>query len=191
MTQALAYLFWHRRRPEVSQEDYEEALLGFHAALAHGRPAGFLGSVILQVGAIPWLGGHGGYADWYLVAGSAQLDTINRAAVSGACEFPHARVAALAADGIAGLYRMPLGERAFPAERVHEQWLSKPAGEHYPQFFARMRAVVGIDMCLWQRQMTLGPAPEFCLQAPGHRGGDRRAGAVTIDGRVLGRFGEL
>jgi hypothetical protein len=37
-------------------------------------------------------------------------------------------------------------------------WCSKPAGVPYPAFLATLPAVE-----TWQRQLVLGPAPEFCL----------------------------
>jgi hypothetical protein len=47
--------------------------------------------------------------------------------------------------------------------------MDKPAGQSYDAFTESVGAV-GI----WQRQMVLGPAPEFCLaDGPGDSGGDR------------------
>ena len=48
-----------------------------------------------------------------------------------------------------------------------ETWLSKPAAESYVDFLARMESNVTEHGCLWQRQMTLGPTPEFSPAEPG------------------------
>jgi hypothetical protein len=37
-------------------------------------------------------------------------------------------------------------------------WCAKPAGVSYSQFVARLPSGE-----TWQRQMVLGPAPEFCI----------------------------
>ena len=50
-------------------------------------------------------------------------------------------------------------------------------GTSYDEFFDRLRPLVGRGMALWQRQMTLGPTPEFCLQS---------AGPITFPGELAG-----
>ena len=187
----LAYLFWHCARAEVAASDYEAALTAFHRALLQSRPQGYLGSFVVALESIPWLSGRAGYADWYLVESSADLDTINRAAVTGAREAPHASVAALAHDGIAGLYRVSRGRLRLPGDRVEETWVSKAAGERYEDFFARLEGGIGEYGCLWQRQMTLGPTPEFCLQnfaAPSTVSGAR---TIELAGRKVAQFGQV
>lgn len=186
----LAYLFWHCARAEVTASEYETALAAFHRALLQSRPQGYLGSFVVALDRIPWLADRAGYADWYLVESSADLDSINRAAVTGAREAPHEGVAALAQDGIAGLYRVTRGRLRLPGDRVEETWLSKPAGERYGDFFTRLEGGVGESGCLWQRQMTLGPTPEFCLQnfpAPPMTGGAR---VIELVGRKVAQFGQ-
>ena len=95
------------------------------------------------------------------------LGRLNEAAVAGHRRDPHDGAARLAGGGAGGLYRR-LSEGREPDGAV--TWLSKPAGTSYADFLGRMPA--GVE--LWQRQMVLGPAPEFCLAqaaAPGALGG--------------------
>jgi hypothetical protein len=44
--------------------------------------------------------------------------------------------------------------------------MAKPDGMRYPDFFASLAQWTSQpDITLWQRQLTLGPAAEFCLHA--------------------------
>jgi hypothetical protein len=144
----LAYVFWHRPRPGTVAADYEDGLRTFHARLT--VPSGSF-----RLGALPFADGEAGYEDWYLVEGWAELGELNAAAVSGARRPPHDAVARLAGVGWAGIYLLVRGE-ARPPSSTH--WVSKPAEESYESFLAATPAPT-----VWQRQMTLGPAPEFCL----------------------------
>jgi hypothetical protein len=159
----LAYVFWHWRRAEVSAADYEALQRRFHAALQAAPPAGFLSSRSLAVTGAPWAAGGGeAYEDWYLVADSAGLDPLNEAAISASRQGPHNAAAAAAAGGTAGLYRLRLGEAGPPPQAI--AWFSKPAGMSYGELFAKLEPTVRTERAaLWGRQMTLGPALEFCL----------------------------
>ena len=45
-------------------------------------------------------------------------------------------------------------------------WVSKPRGTSYPEFYDELRPwPERLDTALWQRQLTLGPTSEFCLQS--------------------------
>ncbi len=187
----LAYLFWHCPRPEVAAPTYETALSVFHRSLMQARPQGFLGSFIVALDEIPWLAHRSGYADWYLIESSADLDVINRTAVTGAREAPHNAVAQLAGDGIAGLYRVSRGRLRIATDRIEETWLSKPSSESYADFLARMEPKISEYGCLWQRQMTLGPTPEFCLQNALAPPGLPNSGLVRLTGRKLAQFGQI
>ena len=47
-------------------------------------------------------------------------------------------------------------------------WFDKPRGITYQAMLSRLEAnEPGIDNRLWQRMMTLGPTPEFCLVGRG------------------------
>src|SRR5438270_6817565 len=96
----LAYVFWHWPARDVTAAEYEHLQRAFHAALAQARPDGFRRSIVFRVDvSAPWLGGSPAYADWYLVDGSAALDPLNVAAVSGVRENPHAQPAHAMAAG--------------------------------------------------------------------------------------------
>jgi len=154
----LAYVFWHWPSPEIGPDAYEDLLRAFHRALAQAAPAGFRGSVVFRVdGGAPWLGGAPAYADWYLVDGSAALDPLNVAAVSGVCQEPHDRVAHLAAAGVGSLLALR-GQQANVAAARRSTWLAKPKGMPYADFYAALESVPD---SLWRRQMVLGPTPEF------------------------------
>jgi hypothetical protein len=158
----LAYVFWHVPRPGVAVRDYESAHREFHTVLWKSKVDGLIGLRVFRLAAIPWLGGNPGYEDWHLLENSAGLDVLNGAAVSQARQLPHDRIAAMAADGTAGLYGLRMGSMN---EVSHAFWLSKPAGMSYSDFDTSLKPDVEAGACLWGRRMTLGPTPEFCLHA--------------------------
>jgi hypothetical protein len=162
----LAYVFWHRPRGHVAPAHYEAGLARFHAALAAHPPEGLRESLFARLDAAPWLGAADGpaYEDWYLVEDWTALGRLNDAAVHGPRRTPHDAVAAEAGAGIAGVYRRMLGAPR-PAG-AHATWFAKPDGLSYSELGADLDARLhGTDASLWQRQMTLGPTPEFCLLA--------------------------
>lgn len=152
----LAYVFFHRAAPGVELQAYESALRRFHSSLKAEPPAGFIGSSTYRVG--------GGYADWYLVDGSASLDLLNEAAVSGSRSASHDAVAHMSSDGAGKLLTLVSG--AAPAEAGFEIRFSKPVGMGYRELYERLKPWTGhADLTLWRRMMVLGPPPEFCLLA--------------------------
>jgi hypothetical protein len=174
----LAYVFWHSPRPEVRPRDYEAAMAAFQQSLRASAPPGFARAAVYRLLGVPWLPASGPvYEDWYVLANSAALDGLNEAAVSGSCEAPHRHAAALAANGTAGLYRVRFGRSTFPTD-LTAIWLSKPPGRSYDDFYRAMRDRVRPGCALWGRQMTLGPAPEFCVHVP--RGTPLLPGERTI-----------
>ena len=103
----LAYVFRHWPVADVARGEYEARLVAFHEVLARAGVAGFRGSVVFRVSGAPGMAtGQAGYEDWYLVDGSAGLDPLNDAAVSGARSGPRDEAARLAADGHGSLYRL-------------------------------------------------------------------------------------
>jgi hypothetical protein len=149
----LAYLFWHQ--PAGDAEDYERLLAEFHERLRADPPAGFVGSAAFKVD-VPWMGA--AYEDWYLAEDWTAIGVLNDAAVDAARRPDHDAVAHQAATGAGGVYRLRGGELAL--EDVGDAtWSADPPA-----------AAPGPDEALWQRQMVLGPAPEYCLlrRAPGH-----------------------
>src|SRR5512141_922927 len=152
----LAYVFWHWPRSDVDPARYAGALLAFHRALLASPPPGYLGSRVLEVSGAPWLPAPTALEDWYFLTDFAALGALNEAAVSGARREPHDGAAGLAAGGAGGVYRQLRDGPPKLADRV--AWFSKPAGMPYPELLERLAPGE-----LWQRQLVLGPAPEFCL----------------------------
>jgi hypothetical protein len=161
----LAYVFWHWRRADVTPPDYEALQRRFHAALEAAPPDGFLASRSAAITGAPWAAAGGeAYEDWYLVEGSAALDPLNTAAVSASRQGPHDAAAAAAQGGTAGHYLLRLG--AANTQPLTATWFAKPGGMSYGELFTHLAPLVHAEAgALWGRQMTLGPTPEFCLQA--------------------------
>ena len=156
----LAYLFWHRPQPQVDVRDYERRLSAFHQQLTQ---AGYT-SAAFRLDRLPFDENHG-YEDWYLVADWGSLGDLNDDAVAARPGAAHDAVAELASKGWGGVYRLLQGDPT-PPEHVH--WMSKPADETYTAFIGQLG-----DAAVWQRQLVLGPAPEFCV-ADGRPSGRRR-----------------
>jgi hypothetical protein len=162
----LAYVFWHWPQPGIDQDTYVAHLVDFHQTLAVNKPIGFQHSAVFRIRNADWLNTQGdAYEDWYLLDDSAAMDRLNEAAVSGACEEPHNRVAREAADGIGGLYRLRAGQEELSEARF-ALWLSKPAGVSYKDFYTALQPLTSQPgVALWGRQMTLGPTTEFCIHS--------------------------
>lgn len=157
----LAYVFWHWPTDRNGDKDaYEHAQRRFHSSLAELRPEGFVRSWSYELSGAPWLSSTPQYEDWYLLEGSAALDTLNAAAVSPPIRAEH-DTAAAGAGGMGGLYALRSGV-ANPAAGP-AVWFAKPKGESYQHLYERLPA----DAVVWRRQMVLGPAPEFLLEGGG------------------------
>jgi hypothetical protein len=60
------------------------------------------------------------------------------------------------------LYRLSAGEPGLAKARV-ALWFAKPSGMTYENLYEILQPEVQqVADGLWQRQMTLGPTPEFC-----------------------------
>lgn len=165
----LAYVFWHWTVSEIAP--YLEALRAFHGALAAHPAAGSGGSDSATVKNAPWIPDGAGFEDRYFVESFGALGALNEAAVSGPRRSPHDRAASRAAGGCAGVYLLRNESAAEPSEGF-AFWFGKPPNMPYESLFESLRpALAQADVALWQRQMTLGPTPEFCLRSP--REGDR------------------
>jgi hypothetical protein len=162
----LAYVFWHWPQPGVDAAAYVAHTAAFHETLAANKPQGFQRSAVFQIEDANWLDTRGtAFEEWYLLDDSAAMDRLNDAAVSGACEEPHNRVAREAAGGTGGLYRLRAGSEDLGAARF-AIWLAKPDGMSYPHFFDALQPITSQSgVALWGRQMTLGPTTEFCLHS--------------------------
>lgn len=173
----LAYVFWHWTDAPVAP--YLDAQRAFHAALAAHPSPGFHGSDSAAVENAPWIPG-AGFEDRYFVENLAALGALNEAAVEGARKEPHDHAASRAAGGCAGIYLLRSGDVPGP-ETGAALWISKPAGTSYATFLDSLRpALDKPGVSLWQRQLVLGPTPEFCLRASSAPDLSILAAAVTV-----------
>jgi hypothetical protein len=156
-----AYVFWHWPAPGVAPDDYERALAGFCAALWQQPPLGLLATSTAHVTNCPWAPTMGAYEDWHVVDSLAVLERLNDFVVSPTIDSAHNQIAGLAAGGTAGIYRFRSAGR-LNIDAPLSRWFGKPAGMRYQEFLAVRTSQLGAD-ALWQRQLTLGPAPEFCV----------------------------
>ena len=162
----LAYVFWHWPQSTIDRQVYEEHLVSFHSTLKAYRPDGFKWSAVFLTSDMPWIGNSSdAYEEWYLLDDSAAMDKLNHAAVSGACEEPHNRVAREAAGGVAGLYRLRAGKESLSKSRV-AMWFAKPNGVSYSHLHSTLQPICAEEgVALWGRQMTLGPTTEYCIHS--------------------------
>lgn len=152
----LAYVFWHWPRPEIGRETYESRLRAFQDVLRREGPAELKGAYVWRISGASWLPGGEGYADWYLLDGSAGLDVLNEAAVSGPIKPAHDAAAPSAAGGRAGLYTAISADvESLTAHRA--AWFAKPEGMPYAEFYRQAGGG------LWRRMMVLSAAPEMCV----------------------------
>ena len=161
----LAYVFWHWANADVTPQEYEGRLRAFHLALQTARMPGFAGSSAARMTAAPWAPSITPlYEDWYLVEDFAALGALNEVAVTAAQRAPHDDAAQAAAGGMGGVYRLRLGDAIVPSgEQQRALWFAKPSGMRYDALLALLQpAIERTGGAFWQRQMTLGPAPEFC-----------------------------
>ena len=155
----LAYLFWHWPSGDADVAGYEQRMRDFHAALDLPGSRTFRLERAPYDGALPQP-----YEDWYPVADWQALGELNERAVSGARRSPHDAAAARSAHGAGGVYGLLQGNVEAPV--AHACWLGKPEGMAYLDFHEELAATVP-DATVWQRQMVLGPAPEYAVLATG------------------------
>ena len=159
----LAYVFWHW--PGAS-DGYDDRMQAFHTAL------GRAGTVTFALERAPFGSDAPPYEDWYPVEDWTAIGVLNDFAISGARKAPHDAVAAMSRAGAGGVYRLlqdgpPLAEVRFAA------WLHAPPPP-------------GLEgAAVWQRQLVLGPAPEYAVLAGSPVAG--LAGAVLTEPRVVAR----
>lgn len=162
---SLAFILWHHPAKGVSTQEYEDALIAFHRSLRAAPPKGLLSSEVVRFDGLPWLHTSPAYQDWYLITGFEAMGILNEGAVAGSRRDPHDRVAALAADGIGGVYALEAGEQQLDPEAIFH-WIQKPDARRTAEYLPYLRsAAAGGSGSLWRRQMNLGAAPEYCLRA--------------------------
>lgn len=160
----LSYTFWHWRRGEIPEAEYEGRQVAFHDALAAVPPPGFIRSRTAAIIGRPWANQGGpAFEDWYLVTDAAALESLNDGAITASRKAPHDRAAEAAGGGTAGVYRLRLGEPLVaPAAQV---WFAKPLGMSYPELDRQLGPLIESGGgALWMRYMVLGPTPELCLE---------------------------
>jgi hypothetical protein len=157
---ALAYVFWHTAPRDGDIPGYEQALAAFHHALGDAAPSGFVGSAGYAVDGAAWQRPPL-YEDWYLLTDWAALGVLNEAAVDARRRGAHDAVAASARGGAGGIYLLCAGDPD-PPPGGPAIWLDKPAGVPYPGFRERLARLTAEQGSVWERQLVLGPAPEYC-----------------------------
>jgi len=143
----LAYVFWHRPKADVDLATYEAAQRAFHDKI--DVPSG-----CFRLAQLPFAQS-GGYEDWYLVRGWAELGVLNDAAINAARRGDHDRAAGMAAGGWGSVYKLTRGPAEIPAGVT---WCDKQRGQPTGDFLDALDADA-----IWRRQLVLSPAPEFCL----------------------------
>jgi len=167
----ISYVFWHWPRSAVSTRRYEARLAGFQNRLRKSRPPGLLRMLSFKTDALPWRSKRGTwYEDWYVLSDFADLGILNSAAVAKGVLHEHNSVARLAAGGEGGVYKLIMGTFAPERARV-ATWTRKPQAMSYQTYLGKLEeATKGSRVCVWQRQMSLGRGPEFCIQSDRHLG---------------------
>ena len=155
----LAYVFWHWPKEDADASSYRRRVGRFHRALEAAAPSGFRGSRVFAVCDVPGIGRSGDVLeDWYFVDGFGDLGVLNEAAVARSSRSAHDDAASAAAGGAGGVYALRSPRVDAPSFAA---WFGKPGGTTYAALFASLPPAIE----LWQRQMVLGPAPEFCALA--------------------------
>ncbi len=161
----LAYVFWHRPAPGVAPEGYAAAIRRFHRSIAARPPGGFVRSLSFHAPAPNWLGDTAAFEDWYVVEDFAALGVLNEAAVGRGHLSAHDAAARQAGPGSGSVYRLLEGTATLEQARV-AVWIEKPRGVESPLLAALLGdGMDGEHAGLWQRQLALGPAPEYCVLA--------------------------
>jgi len=162
----LGYVFWHWPRSGISQKAYEKKLVSFEDSLKEHGPDGLVDALSFRVHALPWARPRSAICeDWYVVRDYGTLGALNESAVADANRKAHDEIAEEASGGAGGLYKLrreglPLSDARFAT------WIRKPARTTYQAFLEHLSTLVGDRRTdLWQRQLVLGPAPEFCLHS--------------------------
>jgi hypothetical protein len=139
----LAYVFWHW---PAQREGYEERIQAFHAALESKDTATF------KLERAPFDDAEPPFEDWYPVPDWTAVGELNARAVGGPRKAPHDAVAQMSRKGTGAIYKqiwgeLPLREVEFAAWTPH-----RPEPRHW-------------HATIWQRQLVLGPAPEYAVLA--------------------------
>ena len=162
----LSYVFWHEPRRTTPRAEYERELLAFQGSLKAHPPPGLVEILSFRETGSPWSKHRRAtYEDWYLVRDFRSVGLLNRAAVEGPNKGPHDDVAHDGAAVAGGLYKLLWGSLPLRYARS-ALWLAKPDGTSYRAFLDGLSELTKDGPAdVWQRQMVLGPAPEFCVHS--------------------------
>ncbi|MCG3108316.1 hypothetical protein L3N51_00597 [Metallosphaera sp. J1] len=152
-----AYVFWHRRDPQVNRERYEEYLIRFHENFQRVGVRGFLHSTSYRISGVSWMPQGDVYEDWYLIEDSGVLDRLIDA-VEKDTRTVHDEIASFSLEGKGTLLALKAGELSEVKQDV-ATWFSKPRGVQYEKFYASLE----VSGSLWRRLLAMGPSPEFCM----------------------------
>jgi hypothetical protein len=183
---SLAYAFWHKPRLGISLRAYERRLLDFQSSLKKHPPDGLIDALSFREEASPWSKRRSTtYEDWYLVRDFQSLGTLNEGAVAKPNGRPHDAIAREASSGAGGLYLLRRGDLRL-RDALFATWIDKPPRTPYQTFFQGLAELAGDGKTdLWQRQMVLGPAPEFCIHSETPLEPPKGLRATTIRVRLL------
>ena len=136
--------------------------MDFYEALRTVKPHGFVDCFGLRLDSFPWKAPvSNGYVDWYLIEDFHSLGVLNESAASRTMTEPHQAVASLAGGGSGGVYK--LNGAKYHDRFQFSTWFAKPTGMSYRDLNSILNTLGHSDH--WQRQLTLGPAPEFCVHS--------------------------
>ena len=181
MQAPLGYVFWHWPRGGANRREYERKLLLFQESLLSHPPRGLVDAMSFREKGLPWSNGRSvRYEDWYLVSDFASLGFLNEGAVALANKRTHDEVAAEALGGSGGLYRQLIGGLRM-RQAQHSTWLKKPSRTSYQDFIQGISSSAdGQEIDVWQRQLVLGRAPEFCVHSLRPVGFPKSFGPVAV-----------
>lgn len=159
----LAYVLWrHPRAGSSTRMVYEASLFAFHERLRNAGISGFRSSSTSIVPKVPWVGEIDCHEEWYVLDGWETLGALSEAAVSGEQKAAYDLVTHSSSIHAATLYRLRRG--TCNVESPVAVWFSKP--EKMALWVMEELLAPYLDLPksgLWQRQLALGPAPEFCF----------------------------
>lgn len=184
----LGYVFWHWPRGRESIPLYEERLALFQRDLVLSKPRGLRVALSYRLDSLPWRPKTllPCYEDWYITSGFGSLGVLNRAAVGKTSRRSHDAVARLARGGEGGLYAAIVNNLGLRRVTL-ATWFNKPSDQPYGTFLEDLRDRSGeVASNVWQRQMALGPAPEFCVQSTDDLKLPKEYGPVKIPVKAVG-----
>jgi hypothetical protein len=182
----LHFVFFHWPQLTVDRGVYKERLMHFHERLREALPrAGYPGSVVFEMDNPPGVLFQGRlFSDWYAVNAWNFIERFKTTAV-GEVVTEHNAVAQWMAGGAGAMYDVRGGTNAPPVAARSSYWFSKPPGMSYAALDAQLAPLIAMpDVTLWQRQLVLGPTPEFVLTSPEPLS---LSGAVPAESRELTR----